>query len=177
MATPTSQRAEQRLAHPGGLSSSSPLRPPSPPRTLHGLTQLQLRPFPLSSLLPHLFKPPGQAGPRSSCHPSSAGQRFPPLYRLQHPKTAERGCFAPHSLAVPIVAAKTWPTDHMVGISTAMAEAETSGRELKDCATSDIPVPLSIPPSLSGTTERWRMLTPPSAQPHARPQLLAPSRN
>ena len=45
-ATPTSQRAEQRLAHPGGLYS--PLTPCSPPQTLNGLTQLKLGPFPPS---------------------------------------------------------------------------------------------------------------------------------
>lgn len=52
----------------------------------------------------------------------------------------------------------------------------------KDCATSDIPVPLPSPPSPLGTTGQQRMLSPPSAQLHMHPQctpssLLLPTIN
>lgn len=95
-ATPTSQRAEQRLAHPGGLSS--PLTPCSPPRTLNRLTQLKLRPFPPPiPPAPSLRAPGTGQTPRSSCRPGSVRWHFPPLYRQQHPKIAEQGHFAPHS--------------------------------------------------------------------------------
>lgn len=53
---------------------------------------------------------------------------------------------------------------------------------LKDCATSDNPILLPIPPSPSGTTGQQRMLSSPSAQLHMHPQctpssLLLPAIN
>lgn len=151
-AAPTSQRTEQCLAHPGGLFS--------PLLSLHIHLHKPSMSWPSSSsnpflplfLLPHLCAPPGWVGPRSSWHPGSVGWHFPPLYRHQPPKTAEWGSFPSHSLPVPTAATKAWPTDHMVGIFTAGTEAEASSRECEDCATSDIPIPSSVPPSPSGTT-------------------------
>lgn len=74
-ATPTSQRAEQCLAHPGGLSSPRP--PRSPPRTLNELAQLKLRSFPPSVPLAPSRRAPGMGQTPQLLSSQLAGTALP----------------------------------------------------------------------------------------------------